>query len=145
MGEVTNEFYRFVLHGLFHSFSFLADDLLHTKTKENIKECLNVGTEQKERHSNYFLGEDELIMDMFFETMEEARKTNKLYEKYWRYMGTAKHEKGYVAWRTNSKKDLEKLLKHEDYSDISIDKPIGITRVLKRASTKAEIMLKDDA
>jgi len=84
-----------------------------------------------------FLGEDVMIMDIFFETREEARKTNDPYERYWKYMGTAKHEKGYVAWRTNSKKDLEKLFKCKDYFDILVDKPIEMSRyVLKGVSTE---------
>ena len=70
-----------------------------------------------------------MIIDMSFETREEARKFNLHCIQHWKYAGTAYDEKGngYIAWRTNTKNHIKKLLRREgllykDFSKVIMDK-----------------------
>jgi hypothetical protein len=61
-------------------------------------------------------------MDMYFESREEAKKLNDHCKEHWKYLGTAKTDRGYVAWRTDRKRDVKELLASTDYKDVIIDK-----------------------
>ena len=70
-----------------------------------------------------------MIIDMSFKTREEAREANLHCIQHWMCVGTAYDKKGngYIAWRTNTKSHVKKLLKrkglfYKDFSRIIIDK-----------------------
>lgn len=68
-----------------------------------------------------------MIIDCCFKTREKAQKQNEGCKEHWKYYGTAKNPDGtFIAWRTNDKKHLNKLLSGNDdfysyYSDVEVD------------------------
>jgi len=62
-----------------------------------------------------------VIMDCCFKTKEEARKLNELHKRFWRYSGIAKTPHGYVAWRTNSTKQVRKLLQNSEFDEVEVE------------------------
>jgi hypothetical protein len=67
-------------------------------------------------------------MDMYFKSREEAKQLNDHSQHAWKFLGTAKANRGYIAWRTNHVKQVFELLSNPEYSEIMIDKGLEIIK-----------------
>jgi len=65
-----------------------------------------------------------VILQGYYGTKQEARRANETNEQC-RFHGTAKHIKGYIAWRTDCKRCSSNILTRQGiydlYTDVELD------------------------